>query len=132
MSYSYYRNDISKVTTPIHSGYKRFWSMCAQYRYTVNEHYEQWDFVSYATPILRVEHNFNGMWYVDFNWESFDCSRTTIRQVNKFFKFIGCPCSIATLRKHMESGAHVVCWANGLTTVSMTCSVLRGRFDIDF
>lgn len=101
MSYTYV-NGIYEVTTDIHDGYKRFKSRNAQYRHTVDNDslMEQWDFVSYAYPCMSVDHVLDtDSWDVIVTYDVLDCSRTTTRQIGDFLKYIGCPLSVAHIRK---------------------------------
>lgn len=130
MSYTY-ENGCMMVTTEIHGGFKRFNTRNAQYRHSVDGFIEQWDFVSYAYPVMCVYH-----WIDIDEWEIvvvdnvLDCSRTTTRQIGDFLKFTGCPMTIAHIRKTLA--LNVVQMHFDYEHSVSVCDDVNSRFDIRF
>jgi len=130
VSYTYV-NGIYEVTTQIHDGYKRFNHRNAQYRHSVDGFIEQWDFVSYAYPVMSVYHWIDiDEWEVTVTSDALDCSRTTTRQIGDFLKFIGCPLSIAHIRKTFA--LDVVQMHFDYEHSVSVCDDVNSKFDIRF
>lgn len=132
MSYTY-DNGIYEVTTEIHAGYKRFNKRNAQYRHAVDNELmmEQWDFVSYAYPVMSVDHTLDtDSWCVIVTHDALDCSRTTTRQIGDFLKYIGCPLSLAHIRETMDMGVAEM-YVDEESSVNVRGEV-NSRFDIRF
>lgn len=131
MSYTYV-NGIYEVTTTIHDGYKRFKSRNAQYRHSVDNDFmlEQWDFVSYAYPCLSVDRVI-GMdsWNILIACDALDQSRTTTRQIGDFLRYIGCPLSIAHVRKALGMGVSELYFDDFVIVVR---GEVNSHFDIRF
>lgn len=133
-SYTYV-NNIYVVTTEIHDGYKRFNSRNAQYRHTVDNDFmiEQWDFVSYAYPVMIVDHVLDtDSWEVIVTSDALDCSRTTTRQIGDFLKFIGCPLTIAHIRKTFAMDVAEMYFVNDCSLSVNVRGEVNSRFDIRF
>lgn len=132
MSYTYYALNDNKVTTDIHYGYKRFKSCNAQYRHTVDTELmmEQWDFVSYAYPVMSVSHVLDtDSWDVFVTHDATKISVSTSRQIRNFLKYIGCALDIHDIDESIEAG-----YAENY--IFDSCVIVRGevnsRFDIRF
>ncbi len=105
MSYKYI-NGYYEVTTQICDGYVRFNRRNAQYSRTVSEDglIVQWDFVSYAYPVMTVSLFDDGGWEVTVTHDCCDCSRTTSRQISDFLKFIHCPITYHDIKETINCG----------------------------
>ena len=73
-----------------------------------NVTHKNWYLISYGTPICMVTSHHselldNTNWIVYVNEEYYRYSRTTIRQLSDFLKFIGSPCSYIEIKKTMHS-----------------------------
>lgn len=114
MSYTYI-NGIYEVTTAIRNGFKRFHSMNAQYKFERFGWVDYYRFVSYATPILWASHNYGtDKWRILINWESYDCSKSTIRQLTRFMRENDFPIShIGQIRDAFDTNSHVVVFSWG-------------------
>ena len=134
MSYTY-DNGIHMVTTDIHKGYKRFNSRNAQYRHTVDNEslMEQWDFVSYAYPVMSVDHIIDtDSWEVIVVYDALDCSRTTTRQIGDFLKYIGCHITVSDIRMTIKGGYSSMYFGSTCNNALHIRGEVNSRFDIRF
>lgn len=114
MAYKYV-NGVYEVTTAIRDGYKRFRSMNAQYKFERHCWDDCYWFISYNTPIMWANYNHvTEKWHIVLNWEMYDCSVSTIRQLTTFMRWINCPISyIGELRNAFATNAHITVFTWG-------------------
>jgi hypothetical protein len=114
MSYKYI-NGYYEVTTDIRNGFKRFHTMNAQYKFERFGWDDNYWFISYNTPILWATYSHvTDKWHIVINWESYDCSTSTIRQLTRFMRESGMPIShVYDLRNAFATNAHVTVFGWG-------------------